>query len=666
MHVLLIGIDAYPPESRFDALDGCVNDIDAVQRLLVDRLGVTPEEITRLASPRGNTVHADDVPSAPATRANIVSALRKLGSESVGPDDRVFIYYAGHGFSLSVVNGKNVACREGLVPVDGRNEPGAPKNFLHDLQINSLLRGITERTEQVTLILDSCNSGGATRGGLMSGHTVRGVTITTPVLAADLEGGDLTGTRGIGARASADVSACQVVAACLADENAAECVDRETGKKHGLLTQKLVSLLRAVKTQEDLEKLTWGRIWGSLVAAMGSSTKQHASLIGSTARRVFSGPRAEGDTGYSVTFKDGKYTLGAGTLVGITRGAKVAVYGSTPAHFPPLGSPEDSDPRVRVGTLKVISAEEASAIAVADPEGAISFELPDGARARLVERSEQTKLAVGLSPHDEGLATQIKASKLLRLVEPGEHPAVQLESCGNGDWALTDSVFGKEETPETPMLFTIPKGSLSHARAVLEHYVRYSEPFRMADLCTTGALEMTLLDCSDVDRLYKENPTAPDLPEILPALNGLLERTARQEIVLRVKNVSGTSLHVWLFVCTSEGTVDYLGKEMIAPSESHVFWSAEGVGKPFVLGVPEGRKMGVERYVAIGTTDVGSSLDHLTMAGDPEDSEKNSFAGVLAPASHRGTTGGTREADPPAELQWTAARLMLRVKEKST
>lgn len=52
MHVLLIGIDAYPTTSGYDALAGCVNDIDAIQRILIDRLGVAPENIVRLASPR--------------------------------------------------------------------------------------------------------------------------------------------------------------------------------------------------------------------------------------------------------------------------------------------------------------------------------------------------------------------------------------------------------------------------------------------------------------------------------------------------------------------------------------------------------------------------------------------------------------------------------------
>ena len=48
-HVLLIGIDAYDGGGM---LTGCVNDIDAIQRLLIDRVGVMPDRITRLAAPR--------------------------------------------------------------------------------------------------------------------------------------------------------------------------------------------------------------------------------------------------------------------------------------------------------------------------------------------------------------------------------------------------------------------------------------------------------------------------------------------------------------------------------------------------------------------------------------------------------------------------------------
>ena len=44
-HVLLIGIDAYDGGGM---LTGCVNDIDAVQRLLIDRVGVPRDHIRGL------------------------------------------------------------------------------------------------------------------------------------------------------------------------------------------------------------------------------------------------------------------------------------------------------------------------------------------------------------------------------------------------------------------------------------------------------------------------------------------------------------------------------------------------------------------------------------------------------------------------------------------
>src|SRR5689334_86551 len=89
---LLIGVDAYRPKP----LDGCVNDIDAVQRLLIDRAGVPRENIRRLASPHPGARHETDLPEAPATLENIRLALRAL-AERAAEDDRIFVYYSGHG-----------------------------------------------------------------------------------------------------------------------------------------------------------------------------------------------------------------------------------------------------------------------------------------------------------------------------------------------------------------------------------------------------------------------------------------------------------------------------------------------------------------------------------------------------------------------------------------
>src|SRR5215212_3034712 len=91
-HVLLVGIDAY---SGGISLNGCVNDIDAIQRVLTKRLHVGADRIKRLTAPQYRVKHETDVPEVPPTRENLLKALEELGSEqNVAPGDRVFIYYS--------------------------------------------------------------------------------------------------------------------------------------------------------------------------------------------------------------------------------------------------------------------------------------------------------------------------------------------------------------------------------------------------------------------------------------------------------------------------------------------------------------------------------------------------------------------------------------------
>ena len=81
-HVLLIGIDAYPP--GYNSLSGCVNDIDAIERLLLDPpgVGLPPDQIriTRLAAPRPNVTSTSHLiaQTQPPTKENVVAALRLL------------------------------------------------------------------------------------------------------------------------------------------------------------------------------------------------------------------------------------------------------------------------------------------------------------------------------------------------------------------------------------------------------------------------------------------------------------------------------------------------------------------------------------------------------------------------------------------------------------
>jgi hypothetical protein len=93
-------------------LFGCVNDIDEVQRVLVHRLGIPTTCIRRLASPAGECAGPG------ATLGNIRDALRSMAC-GAGADDRVIIYFSGHGASVELVDARGRKFhREALVPVD--------------------------------------------------------------------------------------------------------------------------------------------------------------------------------------------------------------------------------------------------------------------------------------------------------------------------------------------------------------------------------------------------------------------------------------------------------------------------------------------------------------------------------------------------------------------
>src|SRR5689334_6534522 len=93
-HAVLIGIDHY---SDPNTLEGCVNDIDDIENLLLDSAGLGDPalriKITRLAAPiPGSVSTTSQVNTILPTRENIVAALKQLADPAtVRPNDRVLI-----------------------------------------------------------------------------------------------------------------------------------------------------------------------------------------------------------------------------------------------------------------------------------------------------------------------------------------------------------------------------------------------------------------------------------------------------------------------------------------------------------------------------------------------------------------------------------------------
>ena len=181
-YAVIIGIDFYPNERRdySTSLNYCVADAREFQRRIETHLEnqkVPPEKwkeyltvlTATIKTPR-KTYKAEEkadklrMPDA----KNIIKAMYDLG-EKAKKGDIVFISYSGHGKREKTVVedwlGKSSDLDETLCPWDY----GMGGLSVRDFVLNYLINRIVATGAQLTVFLDSCHSGGATRTGCHSG-----------------------------------------------------------------------------------------------------------------------------------------------------------------------------------------------------------------------------------------------------------------------------------------------------------------------------------------------------------------------------------------------------------------------------------------------------------------------------------------------------------------
>jgi hypothetical protein len=647
-HVLLVGVDDY----KSKPLGGCVNDIDEIQRILLsDRMTIPSGHIRRLASPLPSDRHPGDVPSEPATLDNLRNALHELASPRVQPDDRVFIYFAGHGTRIEGANQRGQRFhREALIPADF-DPKSSELRLLYDFEVNERLGAIVQRTRQVSLVLDCCHAAGAVRDALdPEDWQPRCLDLSQraadPALQGELE-------RIMGGAPNTDLSLvedCHVVAACLGHQRAQEGRGAD-GVRHGLLSRALVSALdEAIDT--DLPTVTWGRIWHAMYARMQMRNPgQHPMMIGHAGRAVFGGPPTTGDPGIPVTANGSTYRIEAGTMARVTIGATIAVYPDRPPEFPRLDSSDDR--ALRVGVLEVIAAERDTATAT--PIGPI-FELPHGVRGRVIRTGTAARLRCAvLSRRSNLLQAQLRASPLLEVVADPMESEVQLED-SKGRWFVTDSVHGVGGDRDRPPLFALQEAELDCARDILEHYSLYARPLQMAALATdlAGQLDLHVLSCPQW-RMPAARAQMPDL-ERAPSRGARAYAVAvGAHVCFQVHNASRCRLRVTLLNSAASGRVQLLGDEVIDPKKTHTFWANSALGVPFEMTPPRGASRCIDRLVAIGRTAVGHDLGYLRV--------DRTFADVIGRSRSvgRGIDDGSRAiASGPSEPdQWTADQVVI-------
>jgi hypothetical protein len=619
-HVLLIGIDAYDGGG---SLTGCVNDIDAIQAILIDRVGIAASSITRLAAPHLDATHDTRIPEQLPTLANLRAAFDVLGGDAVAPEDRVLVYYSGHGTRCIVDDGKTKFAREALLPKD--KLVAAERRFLFDWELNELVARIAARTPRVTVILDCCSSGGVTRAPpAAAGTRDRFWPTDDPVV--------MPAIAPVVARGLGRLDHCQIVAACRDDQRARESISE--AQPHGELTRALV---RALGTRADLATVAWGDIWREVESGVRATNPlQDPWLSGGFGRRVFGfEPDLEGDRGWAIVAAPAGYTLDVGELHGVTVGAEVAVYGAEPAAFPPLDTAADLE--ARHGQVRVIATT-----AVASTAQAVQpFDLPQPARARLIAPGPDSKLRVRLDPPDPALAADLEQSRRIEIVVASEDVAVL--RCEDQSYRLVDDIHGATDP-------SLPSFSGPAARAVLDHYASYIAPVQLARRCR-DLPDVLCIDVLDATTAMTTAASAQDpaLPQIEPGGGAPAQVGTGALVCFAVENRSDLALSVSLVRCSPDGTVAVVGTPIIAPGGRHVYWSGETLGAPFLATIPDGVGIAVERLVAIGTTSEHAAFDYL-----------QSVTGFRAAATRAPVLRAATEPAAPLD-RWTAVTTSLRI-----
>ena len=365
IHALLIGIDYYKPNRFYPNLKGCVRDINLVDDYLRRTLQIPAERIRKLTSPNQedstlSEVRAGNEPDVLSTYENIVKAFNEI-TEKAQPQELVYIHYSGHGGRATTIyselkgDGQN---DEGIVPMDIGEQDG---RYLRDIELATLLKRMTDKGLGVTVVLDSCHSGGATRGDCDIRGSQEEDTTPRPqdsLVASRQELFDNWRSLVEGSNCPTLVPESEnyvVLAACRPTEYAFEYA--VNGKeRHGALTYWMIDTLRTIPGT-----LTYKTLHDRISAKIQSKfSSQLPMLLGEGDRSVFgSNLIANQYTIVVISFdaSQKQVKLNAGFANGLSIGARFAIY-------PLNSSPSDlTDKQKRVAIVEVTDIEASSVLA---------------------------------------------------------------------------------------------------------------------------------------------------------------------------------------------------------------------------------------------------------------------------------------------------------------
>ena len=368
IYALLIGIDGYKSNRLYKNLKGCVRDINLVASYLLDTLKFPSERIFKLTSPNPEVAETIETKDLPPTYENIVAKFKTI-TEIAQPGEQVYVYYSGHGGQATTIYPEVKGADqydEGIVPMD----IGDGGRYLLDLELVTLLKRMTDKELIVTLIMDSCHSGGETRGdaAIRSG----GGTDTKPPDKKSLVAEDeelIANWKALTEGRDGEIAWVPpaknylLLAACRPNEYAYEYAF-DGKERHGALTYWLIQTLAT-----SSKGLSFRKLYDRVCAQIQSKFPQQLPmLIGDGTRAVFGNetlPHYYSVTVSSVDANQKQVTLNAGLAHGLSSGTLFAIY--------PLIATDFSNKQQQLAIVEIVEVQASKSVAkvVEQKEGGI-------------------------------------------------------------------------------------------------------------------------------------------------------------------------------------------------------------------------------------------------------------------------------------------------------
>lgn len=508
-YALLIAVDFYfpgqlPGGGYYPSLGGCVRDVEHVEAYLKQRLKLPDAQILKLSATNSSTGKPPEPADQLPTYENMVTKFKALKAMAQA-GDYVYIHYSGHGGRTNTIYPKLKGADridEALVPTDIHNTNA---HYLRDVEMAYLLQEMVDQGLKITVVLDSCHSGGATRG--VGGAVARGVSfidntdrpVDSLVASAAALAANWQGQSGGAARSVKPASGWllepkgyTLFAACRANESAYEYAF-DGRERNGALTYWLLDSLRQAGPGFSY-KMIHERI---LAKVHGLFDQQTPQLQGQGNLAVFGSDLIEPYYAVNVIkVQNGEVQLDAGAAHGLAVGAQFAVYA--------YGTADLSTEAGRVAIVTLDRVEDlASWAKVTETIGDKPVEA--GAQAILLNNVNlrlQRNAAVNIT--DTTLQQQVQAALatdgkgFVKVAGAGERVDFQIAVNATGEYELWDPA-GKVIPNVRPALRAQDANALKQLVGRLIHLAKYRNVQEL-DVANPSARQMVrveLLGASD-------------------------------------------------------------------------------------------------------------------------------------------------------------------------